>query len=212
VKVLFGGTFDPVHCGHIKLATHISSFLNHKVSLLPLAGVPNYKPAPTTLLSDRLAMLDLVVACYPNYMDVDLSETIFTEYSPTVVTLTRMRNQIPAQEPIFFIIGGDSLVALNSWDNWQTLFSLTNFIVAMRPDYPLNLIPNNLAKVVRPRLSNKVDLTQASGQIVITNFEPMAISSTAIRRLITTNQPLPPKWLLPEVLTYIRQHNLYKEI
>lgn len=209
MKILFGGTFDPIHIGHIKLARYVSQQFNCQVSLLPISGVPNYKKPPIANLEQRLAMLEIIAAKYPDEIKIDYSEAHLSEYSPTVNTLRRMRKNNPYNEEIYFIIGGDSLLSLGIWDEWKSLFSLTNFIVAMRPDYPLNNMTAELSKEISPRMTNNLNSLDKVGSIIITHFTPLEVSSTNIRQLCQLGQKI-DALVDPEINTYIIKNNLYK--
>lgn len=209
MKILFGGTFDPIHIGHIQLARYVSQQFKHPVSLLPLSGVPNYKRPPQASLQQRLAMLEIVAAKYPDEIQIDYSETQLTEYSPTVTTLRRMRQNELIPEIIYFVIGGDSLVTLDIWDEWRDLLKLTNFIVAMRPDYPLSKMSPQLAKELLPRINTTMNTINAVGEIIITHFTPLEVSSTQIRQCYAVGQEI-NQLVEPEINHYITQNNLYK--
>ncbi|MEN9945742.1 MAG: nicotinate (nicotinamide) nucleotide adenylyltransferase [Pseudomonadota bacterium] len=206
MKILFGGTFDPIHLGHIQLALHISREFAQMVHFLPLNGTPSYKAPPQASLPQRLAMLQDIVNKYPNELNLDLSEANQHNYTPTYLTLQRLQqNQTQA---ISFIIGGDSLVNLDSWDNWQQLFDLTNFIVAMRPQYDLSQMSARLRAQIEPRLVTQLNLQQIRGQIILTNCPELDISSTKIRQACQNNLAY-QKWLEPETVKFIQQQQLY---
>ena len=211
MKILLGGTFDPVHIGHIALARHVSDHLQAKVSLMPLNGVPDYKAPPTATLSQRLEMLQIICDKYPSQLDLELSETHLTEYSPSYFTLKRLRATMPENEVIFFIVGGDSFISIDSWHHWQELFTLSNFIVAMRPEYDLNKMTDELTTIVQPLIVNQIDDCKPYGQIIFTDFTPIEVSSTAIRQACHNNDKF-SQWLEPETYQYIIQHKLYKGI
>ncbi len=209
MKILFGGTFDPIHIGHIKLALHISSEFAHKVSLLPLGGVPNYKAGPEAKLEDRLSMLSLVEKKYSSQLEIDYTEANNPAYSPTYYTLKQLRQAYGNDMPLFFVIGGDSLLSIETWDNWLKLFELTNFIVAVRPDYPLETMSESLKALLSPRFSKEANPNQAAGQIVFTTFAPIQVSSTQIRRMCKEQQDI-SNLVIPEIAEYILRHQLYK--
>lgn len=209
MKILFGGTFDPIHIGHIQLARYVSQQFNCPVSLLPLSGVPNYKKPPLATLEQRLSMLEIIAAKYPHEITINYSEAQLNEYSPTITTLRRMRKNELITEKIYFIIGGDSLLSLEIWDEWKSLFGLTNFIVAMRPDYPLHNMTEELAKEVSPRITDNINSSSPVGSVIITHFTPQEVSSTNIRQLCQLGQNI-DTLVDPEINTYIIQNNLYK--
>lgn len=230
MRILLGGAFDPVHTGHIRLALYIHHEFQQPVKFLPLNGVPNYKAPLQASLSQRLDMLKLIILKYPTQLGIDYSETKFNTYSPTYVTLNRLRQRYGTKEAIYFIIGSDSLVTLDSWDNWQQLFTLTNFIVAIRPEYPLSKMSKTLASTVIPRLCappaqithpkldllppnlnpTTLDTSQNSvGQIIMLNLAPTPESSTMIRKQLKDTNKV-NSWLPSEIKQYIITHNLYK--
>lgn len=211
MKILFGGSFDPIHNGHIMLALQVAGEFNHPVSLLPLAGNPNYKAPPQATLQQRLEMLEIIINKYPEQLNIDYNETRLAEYSPSCFTLQRLRDIYGAQEEFYFIIGGDSLLNLNTWDNWQDLFMLTNFIVAKRPEYPFDNMARELQDEVLPRIAEANQTNSPAGKIIFSDFAPMDISSTAIREAIYNNQNL-DQATDPDVYKYIIQHNLYKGV
>lgn len=209
MKILFGGTFDPIHNGHIALALYISQQFNHKVSLLPLNGVPNYKKPPQASLNQRLDMLQLIVNQHPEQIEIDYSEAGLTEYSPTVYTLQRLRKIYGNDVPFYFIIGGDSLISLDIWDEWQTLFELTNFIVATRPNYSLDNMSPELRHEVLPRLTENTQQPTTCGSIIMTHFEPIELSSTAIRTNIIHHHAI-TNMVDEKIKEYIYEHKLYQ--
>lgn len=209
MKILFGGTFDPIHNGHIALARYISQQFNHHVSLLPLNGVPNYKKPPLASLTQRLAMLQLIANQYPEQIEIDYSEAGLTEYSPTVYTLQRLRQKYGNEMPFYFIIGGDSLVTLDIWDEWQKLFGLTNFIVAARPNYPLNKMSAELQQEVMPRITEDTQQRTANGRIIMTHFEPIELSSTMIRAHVARQTSI-AGMVDGKIQEYINEQQLYR--
>ncbi|MDD3266271.1 MAG: nicotinate (nicotinamide) nucleotide adenylyltransferase [Burkholderiales bacterium] len=206
IKIFFGGTFDPIHNGHIKLALHINKILNAKVSLMPNSGTPNYKPKPIANENERLAMLKIIADKYSKQIDIELNEIEQKIFSPSVDTLKRLRSKYGNSTPFWFIIGGDSLINLSSWDNWEELFNLTNFIVAMRPKYQISDASISLQNEINSRLCNKIS-SQAYGQIYLTNFSPIDISSTKIRSNIVAGNV--NSLVDRDVYQYIMNNNLY---
>lgn len=209
MKIFFGGSFDPVHNGHLALAVQIATEFDHKVSFMPLTGNPNYKAPPKASLKDRLAMLELIINLYPAQLEIDYHETAYSEYSPTYHSLTRLRKVYGDDEPFYFVIGGDSLVNLTVWDCWQKLFNLTNFIVARREDYPLEMMPEDLKQEVIPRIDKFNGQHSPCGKIYFSNFTPVEISSTMIRNRVSNLLPV-NNLIADKVNQYIINHNLYQ--
>ena len=209
LKLIFGGTFDPLHNGHLQLLLHLYQLLGTPISLLPLGGIPSYKAPPQASLAQRLEMLHLIAAQYPEQIEIDTSEALAPSYTPTYLSLQRLRQTHGSAAQLYFILGGDSLVSLDSWDHWRELFTLSNFIVALRPNYSLEQMTPQLKQQVLPRLV-PFPATEVAGQIILTTFKPLAVSSTQIRHHCA--QGLNPSAMVnPEIARYILTHNLYKE-
>lgn len=205
--IFIGGTFDPIHKGHTLLAEALYNLFHQPVTFVP-AAPPNYKMAPQTTAMQRLDMLKLALANNQHYL-IDNSEIFLSEYRPTVTSLKQLRKKIGNQTPVYFLIGEDSLVSLDSWDNWQELFNLTNFIVAMRPGYELSQMSEKLANEYNNRLvTNIQSFNQPSGQIYILDFKPLDISSTQIRHNIHNDLPF-EEWVDARVAQYIIKNKLY---
>jgi nicotinate-nucleotide adenylyltransferase len=204
--ILFGGTFDPIHNGHLALAAKLYEQFHQPITFMPTA-FPPYKTLPQATPQQRLEMLHLALQGDQRFI-LDPSEINQTNYSPTYNTLISLRNKYGYQLPIFFLIGGDSLVTLDSWDSWRQLFDLTNFIVAMRPGYEVkHMLPELYAEFEARKTT---DFTKLSpyGQFYLLDFIPMDISSTKIRLMVKTHQLL--SGLVPVLVEkYIQQNNLY---
>lgn len=116
--ILLGGTFDPVHNGHIALANMLYTIFQHPITILP-TNLPPYKQTPTTTSSQRLEMLNLAFGTNSKFF-INTSELEQDIYCCTYKTLSNMRQQLGFDIPIFFLIGSDSLLNLDTWDNWQS--------------------------------------------------------------------------------------------
>ena len=154
--IIFGGTFDPVHLGHIALAHKLYDVFNQPIIILPTNNPP-YKPATGSTVHQRLDMLKLAFNHDSRFI-IDTREIFSSEYSCTYKTLKAIRKEVGFDIPIFFLIGSDSLITLDTWDNWLELFNLTNFIVAQRPDYNQNKVTNlTLLNEINTRTVHDVD-------------------------------------------------------
>ncbi len=206
--IIFGGTFDPIHSAHIALAQAIYDKFKIPITFLP-TGIPPHKMAPLSTDNDRLAMLKLAIQGI-DYFKINECEINSKEFCYTYLTLRKIRQEIGDITPLFFFIGSDSLESLYTWDNWQELFTLTNFILITRPGYPMKSLPNKLGQEIRNRITK--DFTPPyppNGKIFhITNFNPIDISSTDTRMHIKQHKSI-DKLVPKAVLDYIRQKNLY---
>lgn len=215
--ILFGGTFDPVHMGHVLLAHQLHNTFKQPITILP-TGIPPYKPQPKTTAQSRLDMIKLAFGDDSRFL-IDTREISRNEYCYTYKTMKLLRNEVGYNIPIFFLIGSDSLISLDRWDNWTELFNLTNFIVAKRLDYDDKNITNNdllneikIRKVkVRINEHTIIQITKnikPAGNVYTLDFNPIAVSSTKIRQLIAQNESIVN--LVPETIEqYIIHRHLY---
>lgn len=205
--IIIGGTFDPVHNGHISLATALHKLFEQNIVFTPTA-VPNYKAQPQTTAKQRLDMLNLAISHNPHFI-IDSHEMFDPNYTPTVKSLQTLRKKIGNSRAVYFLIGEDSLLSLDTWDDWQKLFDLSNFIVAMRPGYKLEQMSDKLKQQYNRRIvKNKADLGAPNGQIYVLDFAPLDISSTKIRTNIAQNLPI-DTMVDPTVAKYIKDNKLY---
>lgn len=204
--IILGGTFDPIHNGHLLLAQKLYEVFKTPITFIPTAP-PNYKSSPVSTANQRLEMLQLALNQDPRFI-LDTSEIFKLEYIPTIKSLTNLRSKIGNKVPIHFLIGGDSLITLDSWDNYQELFNLANFIVAMRPGYNLVNMSQALRNEYNNRLTCLTKFNQPSGQIYTLEFTPLAISSTLIRNNIQAQLSI-TNLVSPNVAKYIYENKLY---
>lgn len=136
LRVYYGGSFDPVHNGHLALACAARDQLGAEVFLLP-AGDPPHKTSTHAAADVRAHLLELAVAGVPG-LQVDRRELQRPGPSYTVDTLHQLRSELGPQAPIAWLVGADSLRQLGSWHRWRELFALAHLVVAARPDAPLD--------------------------------------------------------------------------
>lgn len=211
---LMGGTFDPVHYGHLKPAAEVKAKLElDKLWLLP-NHIPPHKAKATASSEQRLAMLKLACDEFP---DMDICDIELKRNAPSysVATLEALQQAFPGAE-FQFIMGTDSLLSLPSWHQWQRLFSLCNLVVCQRPDWHL---PKD-AEIQTELAQRGCSVTQAlaardkgqhqSGKIISLPVEPQPFSSTAIRRAIAAGDINACRAAMPKaVLEYIVANRLY---
>lgn len=200
---IFGGTFDPVHYGHLRSALELKELfqLDH-IRLIPCAS-PVHRDEPHATAWQRLEMLNLAIQNQSDFV-IDGQELERAGGSYTFHTLTALRATYPTQ-PLLLFIGSDAFNDLTSWFCWQKLFDLAHIVVITRPNAPLNPLNDFL----NARLtSDKSQLKQLAGQLFFQEITQLAISATAIRGMIAAKQN--PRFLLPDaVLDYIIQNQLY---
>ena len=210
---LLGGTFDPVHYGHLRLADDVRRALGlSEVRLLP-ARDPPHRAEPAASAADRLAMLRLAVAEFPGLV-VDERELHRPGKSYTVLTLTDLRREFP-DAPLLLLLGADAFRGLPSWHRWQELFELAHLVVVARPGLSLEAsLPAPLLPIWRERLTDdrRALLAKPAGSILVEAVSPQAISATTIRQALAQGGSADERLrglLPPAVLAYIDLHHLY---
>lgn len=203
---LFGGTFDPIHLGHIHSLAHAAEVLGlGQIRVLP-CKLPPHKQAPGVTVEHRLAMASLAIAPF-DFLILDDYELNAPEPSYTVNTLRHFKRP---NNQLYFFIGMDSLLSFHQWHEYQRILSLAHLVVLKRPGYALD------AQQLLPELSKKLttevkDLQKSdAGRILLLDNDQRDVSSTQIRRLLQTSD----NWsqnlgLSEEVFAYIKQHKLY---
>lgn len=208
---IFGGTFDPVHVGHLRLAEEAAEALALSgVRWIP-AGQPKHREAPSVTGEHRLRMVERAIAGNPRFA-LDGSE-IAANASYTVPTLERLRRELGPTRPLVLLLGADAFAGLPGWHRWRDLFALAHLGVAHRPGYPLDPanMDNELAQVFAARrVADPAELaTSASGRICCFAMTQLAVSATQLRALLANRQS--PRYLLPQaVIDYIDANNLYR--
>jgi nicotinate-nucleotide adenylyltransferase len=210
---LLGGTFDPVHYGHLRFADEIRHALGlPEVRLIP-ARDPPHRAGPAATAADRLAMLRLGALEFPGLV-VDERELRRDGKSYTVLTLEELHREDP-QRPLWLLLGADAFRGLPTWHRWQEIFALAHIVVVARPGTaPIMDLPDALAAEWHRRLTRDaaVLFSTPAGAIFEERISPQPIAATEIRAQLARgdNGRLAVAGLLPPaVLAYIDQHHLY---
>lgn len=210
---LLGGTFDPVHLGHLHLAEDVRRALHlPQVRLVP-AGDPPHRGGPRASAADRLAMLRLAVRDFPG-LAVDPREIERGGKSYTVLTLEELRAEDP-RRPVLLLLGADAFHGLPTWHRWEDVFRLAHLVVAARPGVDLESdMPDTLAAQWRARrVGDPAPLfATPAGAIYVQPVVPHPMSATAIRMQLARGEPGRAdvvQLLPPAVLAYIDRHHLY---
>jgi nicotinate-nucleotide adenylyltransferase len=207
---IFGGTFDPVHFGHLRAASEAKEHLSlAHLRLLP-AGNPPHRSFTFANSEHRLAMLKLALQHHPDLASDD-REVRRGGDSYMVDTLKEIRSE-EGNVPLLLMIGQDAANALDAWFEWESLFDLAHIVIMRRPQ-SRHVYSGELFKQVQPRMiTDKALLQQSpSGYILPLEVTQLAISSTEIRRQIASHKS--SRFLLPdEVIEYIHHHRLYSDV
>ena len=205
---ILGGTFDPIHYGHLRLAIESREALElAEVRLLP-ARVPNLRDNPATTPTHRLAMLELAVV--GTGLVIDPRELYGTGVTYTVETLSMVRAEIGAR-PLCFILGQDAFNGLPRWHRWKDLLALAHLIVVTRPGYQPPVtgeLPGLLATcaVSSPRML----ASRPAGSVLLQNIPQLPISATDLRARVAQHRNI--TGLTPAgVAAYIVRHQIYGE-
>ncbi len=210
---LLGGTFDPVHWGHLRVAAETGAALKlPEVRLIP-SKAPVHRAAPGASSQQRLAMLHLAVAGSPG-LAVDDRELTRDTPSYTALTLASLREQFPLR-PLIWLIGVDAFVCINRWYDWPRLFVLAHFVVLNRPGFAVSqALSPALAEVWQGRLVRSPETLSNTphGSILLHTVTPQAVSATTIRNTIAAGagDDALLRFLPQPVLAYIRAHQLYR--
>lgn len=193
---ILGGTFDPVHLGHLRAAWEASEALDAEVRLMP-AHVPPHRPAPLASAPQRVAILRVALAGQDR-LTLDTRELDRNGPSYTFDTLTGLREEIGAR-PLVLLIGSDAFAALPSWHRWRELFDLAHFGVLTRPGHVPSLPPELAVEIARREVASVDELhTKPNGHVLRIAITQLEISATRIRALLRGDRE--PRWLLPEAL------------
>jgi nicotinate-nucleotide adenylyltransferase len=205
---ILGGTFDPIHYGHLRIALEALEALElAELRLLP-ARRPPHRENPGASPEQRLTLLRLAVRDQPGFV-IDERELCRDGPSYMVDTLISLRAEHPTT-PLCLLVGRDAFAELPRWSRWSRLFELAHLVVLSRPGDWSGLVPELRAEVEARRLAADRALgDQLAGGIWFQDVTPLAISATRIRQLLADGRS--PRYLLPDpVHEYILSRGLYR--
>ncbi|MBT0728437.1 nicotinate-nucleotide adenylyltransferase [Rosenbergiella australiborealis] len=209
LRAWFGGTFDPIHNGHLNCARELATLLDiDNVTLLP-NNVPPHRPQPEASARQRVELLKLAIHDDPLF-SIDTRELERDTPSWTIDTLTLLRAEVGETTPLAFIIGQDSLLSINRWERWQEILDYCHLIVAQRPGYASQHSDSKVQAWITRHNANVPQLQQQPcGGIFLADTGLYTISATDIRRRL--HHGLSCQNLLPDsVIDYIATTGLYR--
>ncbi len=205
---VLGGTFDPVHIGHLRGALEVAEMMElDELRLTPNARPP-HRDTPQVSALDRLAMVECAVAGVATLV-VDPRELQRNKPSYTIDTLELMRAELAADDQLFLLLGWDAFCGLPMWHRWEELLQHCHILVLQRPDADSEP-PDALRNLLAARsVSDPLALKGPGGQIAFVWQTPLAVSATQIRQLLASGKSV--RYLVPDaVLAYIDAHGLYR--
>lgn len=212
---LLGGSFDPVHRGHLALAQAARAALNlAEVRLLP-AAQPWQKGALAASAADRAHLVELALRGEPG-LRLDMHEIERGGPSYTIDTLRELRATLGAATPLVLILGGDQFDRLDTWRDWQSLTDHAHLALARRAGVPLAPSAAVAAWAQPRRAAAEAALRRPAGAVIEFAMEPVPVSATALRAGLAAavtpeGESALRAALGPAVLDYIRAHHLYRD-
>ena len=210
---IFGGTFDPIHYGHLRVAEEIVETVGLQKMYFVPAGMPRLRHSPVASPQHRVEIVRLAIQKNPDFV-LDEREIYRDGVSYSIDTVREFKQEFGEEVRLCFILGADAFIKLPEWNNWKELFNLCHFIVSSRPGYSLTLIKELLSKELREECSQRwVSNTESlrkdtSGLIFIASTTMLDISATSIRAHIAAGRSV--RHLVPSVtVNYISENKLY---
>jgi len=206
---ILGGTFDPVHLAHLRIAQLALDVLRVARVLWIPTGQPGYRHAPVASAAHRLAMLRLALGGEPRYA-IDARELAPGASGYTVDTLAALRAELGTRQPLVLLMGDDQFAKLDSWHRWKDLFELAHVAVFARPGESL-LAGAAIAAELAAR-ADRADgawRERSAGAVMRIDMPPLEVSATALRARIGDGEDI-SAWVPPPVIDYIARHRLYR--
>lgn len=217
---LYGGTFDPVHAGHIAVARELTRlFALDEVLFIPAHVAPHKRGREVTPAFQRYAMLALATQDEPR-LSISTIELDEPTKPYTVETLARMQSKSGLETQLFFVMGADSWMDIRTWREWERVLELTNHVVVTRPGYELST--EHVTPAIRERVVDLRGLereavaaeieSREGNRIYVTDAVAMNVSATEIRELVREGRQREAAALLPPaVADFIEKYELYRK-
>lgn len=209
---ILGGTFDPIHFGHLRLAQELADTLAlDEVKFIPSANPP-HKTEPTVSAAQRAEMVKIAIADNPVFT-LDECELNRKGASYTIDTLIELRKTLGDKTALCLMMGSDAFTKLNTWHRWQELLDYCHIILVQRPSNstPQEKLAAELETLLHDHyIESNEDLSiESSGYITMQSITALDISSTKLRSILKHGQS--PRYLVPNcVIEYINQHQLHQ--
>lgn len=209
---LLGGTFNPIHFGHLRIAEELATALKmDEVKFIPSANPP-HKDSITVSAELRSAMVKAAIADNPLF-SLDGRELRRIGASYTIDTLISLRESLGKDTSLCLIMGSDAFITLNTWHRWQELLDYAHIVLVQRPSAePQEAFPSELEVLMQEHYTDQhADLNnESAGYIMMQATTMQTISSTYIRRLLQEEKSV--RYLVPDAVSqYISKHKLYQK-
>ena len=207
---ILGGTFDPIHCGHVDTATAAVHALDLTGMFVIPASLPPHRPQPCASAFHRFAMVAMAVAGHPGWLASDIEVLSPQTHSFTSDTLRRFRDQGYASTELFFVLGADAFNEIATWRDYPALLDLAHFVVVSRPGTAATQLRDRLPALANRMIGPSAALQSPERTVIILIEAPTPdVSSTAIRRRVALGETV--AGMVPAgVLQHIEQHGLYR--
>ncbi len=210
---IFGGTFDPIHYGHLRVAEEVIEAVGlHKMYFIP-AGVPRLRYAPIASSQHRAEIVRIAIQGNSRFI-LDEREIYRDGVSYSVDSLRELKQELGKKVILCFVIGADAFIKLDEWNSWRELFNLCHFIIVARSGHVLtsnhDVLPKELKEECSQRWVSSVDSLRSatSGMIFVAPTTMLDISATIIRARIAAGKSV--RYLIPDaVLSHIAASQLY---
>lgn len=205
---ILGGTFDPLHCGHVDAAEAAFAALDLARMFVITSNVPPHRPQPFASSFHRFAMVALAIAGKPGWRASDL-ELRTPSPSYTSATLKKFHDRGYAAADLFFVIGADAFADIATWRDYPTILRAAHFVVVSRPGFPVEQLPRRLPMLADRMVRTPVEVAAlAHPMIILIDAATADVSSTAIRQRRASGESI--DGLVPlAVQQHIEQHGLY---
>ncbi len=212
---VYGGTFDPIHYGHLRPVLDVVEALNLEKCYFIPCSVPHHRAMPLASSAQRLEMVAAAIKLEPRFY-LDSREIDRDGISYTIDTLESIRTEVNTNQSLCLIVGIDAFIKFNDWHRWQDILNLCHIVVTHRPGWDLELLlesnqfSEKLGEIVSDcKVMDKTELQKkAFGKIIFQPVTQLDISSTNIRMLLAENKSI--QYLVPEeIITVIKNHKIY---
>jgi len=195
---ILGGTFDPVHNAHLRVAWEASEQLDAEVRLIP-ANVPPHRDQPIANARERAAILRAALRGQDR-LAIDERELGREGPSWTIDTLIELRDEIGPERPLVLLVGADAFLGLPSWHRWGELFDYAHIGVLTRPGHEIATLPTELRIKVASRRASDPNALLASpcGRVLPMPVTPLEISATEVRAVLAAGGE--PRYLMPDAV------------